>query len=90
MLGITFVFVLADAIERAGSLDRAKIREALVSTKLFTPLGTYVFDAQNGWDAKYCPLWLVQSFPDTWYIVYPKTADSARIAEKDYVYPLPG
>ena len=42
------VMVLADAIERAGSLDRKKIRDALASTKDFEcATGTITFD-ENG------------------------------------------
>jgi branched-chain amino acid transport system substrate-binding protein len=42
------VMVLADAIRRAGSLDRTKIREALASTTNFQGVtGTITFD-QNG------------------------------------------
>ncbi|MDM8551895.1 ABC transporter substrate-binding protein [Desulfobacterales bacterium HSG2] len=48
VLGYDAVMVLADAIRRAGSADRAKIREALANTRSFEGVtGTITFDA-NG------------------------------------------
>ena len=48
VLAYDAVHILADAIRRAGSLDRAKIRDALAATRDFKGLtGTITFDANR-------------------------------------------
>ncbi len=47
--GYTSMYVLADAVRRAGSADPAAIRDALRDTRdLETPLGAFSFDEQRG------------------------------------------
>jgi branched-chain amino acid transport system substrate-binding protein len=45
--GYSAVMVIVDAIKRAGSTDPSKIREALETTKLETPLGLIDFDKNH-------------------------------------------
>lgn len=45
--------VLADAIERAGTTERSKVRDALKETKQFeSPVGTITFDENRVPDVK--------------------------------------
>jgi len=83
------IFALADAIERAGTLETEAVAMALKETKLMTPSGLLVFGPDNAWDDKYAPYYLVQYFPDGYYIVYPEKVDTTPIAERPMIYPIP-
>lgn len=80
--------VLADAINRAGSTEPGRIREALLQTRIpaeqtVTAWGGIEFDPANGQNrlATYC----IQQFLDgRWRLVWPFDA-----AEVDLVYPAP-
>jgi branched-chain amino acid transport system substrate-binding protein len=86
---ITSIFALADAIERAGTLNTEAVAKALKETKLMTPSGLLVFGPDNSWDERYAPYYLVQYFPDGYYIVYPEKVDATPIAERSIAYPIP-
>jgi branched-chain amino acid transport system substrate-binding protein len=80
--------VLGDAVNRAGSTEPAKIREALLQTKIppeqtITAWGGIEFDPENGQNklATYC----IQQFSDgKWNLAWPFDA-----AEIDLIYPAP-
>ncbi len=81
---VLHVLVLADSIERAGSLNREKVRDAIASTKLPIPGGYYAFDEKGRVDPRYYPTCVVQVFPEGPLIVYPK-----EFAVREPVYPRP-
>lgn len=76
------VLVLADAIKRAGSLDREKIRAALAETDLQTFFGRIKFDAQGRNTAK--PMVLRQLVQGRYLVVAPE-----KFAEYKLVFPRP-
>jgi branched-chain amino acid transport system substrate-binding protein len=74
------VLVFVDAIERAGSLDRDKVRDAIARTDLMTFFGPIQFDATGKNVAKSMVLYQVQNgkykvvAPDKWAnstVIYP-------------------
>jgi branched-chain amino acid transport system substrate-binding protein len=75
------VQVIADAIERAGSLDHDKVRDALTETNLDTIQGNIQFHP-NGMAIK--EYFLVQYIDGVETIVWP-----ADMAEREPVYPFP-
>ncbi|MDA1089245.1 MAG: amino acid ABC transporter substrate-binding protein [Proteobacteria bacterium] len=76
------VLVMADAIERAASLDKQKIREALVKTDLKTFFGWVKFDETGKNIAK--PMVLRQLFQGKYLTVAP-----SGFAQHEVVYPRP-
>jgi branched-chain amino acid transport system substrate-binding protein len=76
------VLTFVDAIERAGSLDREKVRDALARTDLTTFYGPIKFDATGKNVAKSMVLYQVQNGD------YKMVAPS-QWAEAKLVYPLP-
>jgi len=73
---------MADAIERAASLDKQKIREALVKTDLKTFFGWVKFDETGKNIAK--PMVLRQLFQGKYLTVAP-----SGFAQHEVVYPRP-
>jgi branched-chain amino acid transport system substrate-binding protein len=82
-MGYTVVQVLADAIERAGSLDHDKIREALALTKnLMTVQGKFErFTDQN---SGINPFGIMQ-----WQNVEPKVVSHPNYTNGSFLYPMP-
>jgi len=76
------VLVLADAIERAGSLDRDKVRDALAKTNIETFFGWIKFDAAGKNIAK--PMILRQLVQGRYLTVAP-----SGFAQHKVVYPRP-
>ena len=76
------VEVFADAIERAGSLDREKVRDALAKTNLMTFFGPVKFDATGKNVAKSMVMYQVQH--EKYVVVAP-----AKWATSKPVYPAP-
>jgi branched-chain amino acid transport system substrate-binding protein len=77
------VQVLADALERAGTLDRDKIRDAIASTNMMTIMGPMKFKPNGRGEGKYVRTmsqW--QNGKDE--LVWPKDQASAPLA-----YPIP-
>lgn len=77
------VQVLADAIQRAGTLNRDKVREAIASTNMMTLMGPMKFNANGRGEGKYLQImsqW--QNGKDE--LVWPKDQASAPLA-----YPMP-
>lgn len=73
--------VIADAIERAGSLDHDKVRDALTTTDLDTIEGHITFNTNGTVNKEH---FLVQYIDGVETIVWPD-----EMAEKDIVYPFP-
>jgi branched-chain amino acid transport system substrate-binding protein len=73
--------VIADAIERAGSLDHDKVRDALAATDLDTIGGHVTFQANGMVNKEY---FLVQYIDGVETIVWPDS-----MAERPIVYPFP-
>jgi branched-chain amino acid transport system substrate-binding protein len=73
--------VIADAIERAGSLDHDKVRDALTTTDLDTIEGHITFNANGTVNKEY---FLVQYIDGVETIVWPE-----EMAEREPVYPFP-
>ena len=61
------VEVFADAIERAGSLDKEKVRDALARTDMMTFYGPVKFDATGKNVAKSMVMYQVQARASTWW-----------------------
>jgi branched-chain amino acid transport system substrate-binding protein len=76
------VIVMADAITRAGSLDRDAVRDALAATDLSTFYGKVKFSAAGNNIAK--PMVLRQLIDGKYYVVAP-----GDVAEVEIVYPRP-
>jgi branched-chain amino acid transport system substrate-binding protein len=74
--------VFADAIERAGSLDREKVRDALAKTDLMTFFGPVKFDATGKNVAKSMVMYQVQH--EKYVVVAP-----AKWATAKPIYPAP-
>ena len=74
--------VIADAIERAGSLERDKIRDALDSTDLMTIVGRVKYAGTKGMGTIHGALVQYQNGVET--VVMPK-----ELMEKPMIYPLP-
>lgn len=82
------VFVLADAIQRAGSLDKERIRKALEQTdiasdKLILPWDGIKFDPKTHQNALARAI-ITQIQGKNYYVVWPKSVASRRV-----LYPLP-
>jgi len=76
------VVVLANAITRAGSLDREKVRAALTQTNLETFFGWVKFDESGKNTAK--PMVLRQLYLGRYNIVYP-----SGLSKREVIYPRP-
>jgi branched-chain amino acid transport system substrate-binding protein len=76
------VLVYADAIQRTGSLDPNKVRDALAATDLQTFFGNIKFDATGKNTAK--PMVLYQIQDKTYKVVAPSRWASSKI-----IYPAP-
>jgi len=83
MVGPSYAIVqiLADAIERAGTLDREKIRDAIAATDMMTTVGPVTF-REDGTGVVLVPL--VQWQAGKQELVWPK-----EMATADFVYPAP-
>jgi branched-chain amino acid transport system substrate-binding protein len=75
--------VIAAAIEKAGKLDRAAIRNAIAATDMDTVLGRVKFDQNNKRINKLRPV--VQWQNGTMELIWPDKQKS-----KPFVYPIPG
>jgi branched-chain amino acid transport system substrate-binding protein len=76
------VIVMADAINRANSLDKDAVRDALAATDLSTFYGQIKFSEAGNNIAK--PMILRQLIDGKYYVVAP-----ANVAEAELVYPRP-
>jgi len=76
------VLVMADALSRAGSLDKDAVRDALAATDMSTFYGKVKFSEAGNNIAK--PMLLRQLIDGKYYVVAP-----ANVAETDLVYPRP-
>jgi branched-chain amino acid transport system substrate-binding protein len=76
------VEVFADAIERAGSLDKDKVRDALAKTDMMTFFGPVKFDATGKNIAKSMVMYQVQH--EKYMVVAP-----AKWATAKPIYPAP-
>jgi branched-chain amino acid transport system substrate-binding protein len=74
--------VAAAAIEKAGSLDRAAIKDALAATDMNTVVGHVKFDAKNGRVGVIRPV--VQWQGGTMELIWPDKQKT-----KPFVYPIP-
>lgn len=75
--------ILADALQRAGTLDRDKIRDAIASTNMMTVMGPMKFKLAGRGEGKY--LQVVSQWQNgTDQLVWPKDQASSPIA-----YPMP-
>ena len=74
--------IIADAIERAGSLDRAKIREAILATDMMTVAGPIKY-RPNGALIDPCDA-AVQWQKGVQELVWPP-----KFKTKDFIYPMP-
>ena len=86
----TGVLVIADALERAGSTDPDKIREALLKTKLTAHpmVGEAIEFAENG-DNTGARTALIQVLPDDDILKRVKVVLPKKFAQGDYVFPMP-
>jgi branched-chain amino acid transport system substrate-binding protein len=80
--GWAAVQVITDAITRAGSLDRKKIRDAMAATNMMTVTGPVRFKANGTTEFQYMPVEQYQNGVEV--LVWP---DSVK--EKNVVYPMP-
>lgn len=78
------LMVVAAAVRKAGSLDKEKLRENLLSMSLPTLLGTYRVDAKNGIQLGYTS-YIAQWQKGHLTIVYPRNTPGAKAP----VIPLP-
>jgi len=74
--------ILADAIERAGTLDTTRLRDAIAATDVMTVIGKVRFNA-NGTALSPCPA-LMQWVGGQQKLIWPK-----EFRESSYVYPMP-
>jgi len=77
---------VADAINRAGSLDKNKIIEALEKTDLMTPFGRLTFKPsdEGGLHQAFTDLVMVQ-----WQNLEPVVVFPKNLAGGNYIYPIP-
>jgi branched-chain amino acid transport system substrate-binding protein len=75
------VQILADAIERAGTLDRAAIREAIAATDMDTVIGHVTFNEDGTGNVPFVMLQVQNGKPE---LVWPK-----EFATAELVYPAP-
>lgn len=80
--GAAAVLTLADALERAGTLEREAVRRALVQTDLDTVFGPVAFDGSGKNVIK--PMVLLQVQNGRYKVVWPR-----EVAWADVVYPAP-
>ncbi len=80
--GWASVQVVADAIARAGSLDRKKIRDAMAATNMMTVTGPVKFKANGAAEFQYMPIEQVQKGVEV--LVWPES-----VKETNPVYPAP-
>lgn len=85
-LGYTNVMVVAEAIKKAGSTDKAKVIEALKKIDLSTPFGQLQFkpSLEGGLHQSFTELVMVQWQNQKPVVVYPKS-----VAGAPFVYPRP-
>jgi len=76
--------VLVQAIEKAGSLDTAKVREILLKNKFLTFVSDFMFD-ENGQSIEFSPF-AVQQYSDSMKLV---TFDKELIENGKLVFPAP-
>jgi branched-chain amino acid transport system substrate-binding protein len=85
-LGYTNVMCVADAISRAGTLEKDKIIEALEKTDLMTPFGRLVFNKseEGGLHQAFTNLVMVQ-----WQNLEPVVVFPSGVAVGKVIYPAP-
>jgi branched-chain amino acid transport system substrate-binding protein len=74
--------ILVDAITRAGSLDKKKIRDAMAATNMMTVTGPVKFKPNGPMEIQYMPISQYQNGVET--LVFPD-----NLKEKNPVYPAP-
>jgi ABC-type branched-subunit amino acid transport system substrate-binding protein len=88
--GYQIIQVLADAIERAGTLDGAKVNEALASTDIKTIAGRVKFDDEH---YNHKPLvfgqWQKSDKPEKWVLPIVYSNMPAVPTTGKYVFPIP-
>ncbi|MBN2400982.1 MAG: amino acid ABC transporter substrate-binding protein [Spirochaetes bacterium] len=80
--GWSSVQIVADAITRAGSLDRNKIRDAMATTNMMTVTGPVKFRPNGTMDIKYASIVQIQNGVEV--LVFPN-----NLKQKKAVYPAP-
>jgi len=83
--GYDSLIILADAIEKAGSFDTDKVREALLKHPHKGLWGTYVFDPQTHraiWGEEYVTPGAVEFYQGKRYFIWPE-----RLKEGEWTYP---
>ncbi|HYB74220.1 MAG TPA: ABC transporter substrate-binding protein, partial [Candidatus Sulfotelmatobacter sp.] len=75
------VQVVANAIERAGSLDREKVRDAIAATNMMTVIGPVRFNPDGTGQVQ---TFVVQWLDGKQELVWPK-----EFATKPFAYPAP-
>ncbi len=79
----TCIQILADALQRAGTLEKDKVRDAIASTNMMTVMGPMTFKPNGRGDGKY--LQVVSQWQNgNDQLVWPKDQGSAPLA-----YPIP-
>jgi branched-chain amino acid transport system substrate-binding protein len=79
----TIVQILADALQRAGTLDKEKVRDAIASTNMMTAMGQLKFKPNGMVEGKYLQV-ATQWQNGKKELVYPKDQASAPL-----IYPIP-
>jgi branched-chain amino acid transport system substrate-binding protein len=74
--------IVVDAITRAGSLDKKKIRDAMAATNMMTVAGPVKFKPNGPMDLQYVPVVQYQNGVET--LVFPE-----NLKEKNATYPAP-
>jgi branched-chain amino acid transport system substrate-binding protein len=80
--GWSSVQIVADAITRAGSLDRNKIRDAMATTNMMTVTGPVKFKPNGTMDIQYASISQIQNGVEI--LVFPN-----NLKQKNAVYPAP-
>jgi branched-chain amino acid transport system substrate-binding protein len=83
--GYDSILILADAIEKAGSFDTDKVREALLKYPHKGLWGTYVFHPQTHralWGGEYVTPGAVEFYQGKRYFIWPE-----RLKEGEWTYP---
>ncbi len=84
-MGYVNVMVIAEAIKKAGSLDKAKVMKALSEINMATPIGNLTFKPSKFIKHQGFTEWMSFQWRNgKSVVVYPK-----EVAEKEHVYPMP-
>jgi branched-chain amino acid transport system substrate-binding protein len=82
-VGYTCIQILADALQRAGTLEKDKVRDAIAATNMMTIMGPMKFKSNGRGEGKYLQV-VTQWQNGRKELVWPKDQASAPLA-----YPMP-